>query len=71
MRAHQTSSLLARIDADTSGYDTIGKQAAADFANPDVTLVPCAWDYPRLTTGSAGGTPCTTCSRISRKRQAS
>lgn len=38
--------LPARIDADTSDYDTIGRQAAADFANPDVTLVPCAWDYP-------------------------
>lgn len=38
--------LPARIDADTSDYDTIGKQAAADFANPDVTLVNCAWDYP-------------------------
>jgi glucose/mannose transport system substrate-binding protein len=38
--------LPARTDADTSDYDTIGKQAAADFANPDVQLVNCAWDYP-------------------------
>jgi hypothetical protein len=33
------------VDADTSDYDTIGQQEAADFRDPDVTLVPCTWDY--------------------------
>lgn len=37
--------LPARVDADTSDYDTIGQQEANDFKNPDVTLVPCSWDY--------------------------
>jgi glucose/mannose transport system substrate-binding protein len=37
--------LPARIDADTSDFDTIGQQEATDFKNPDVTLVPCSWDY--------------------------
>jgi glucose/mannose transport system substrate-binding protein len=38
--------LPARIDADTSGYDTIGKQAADDFRDPTVSLVPAAWEFP-------------------------
>jgi glucose/mannose transport system substrate-binding protein len=38
--------LPARTDADTSDYDTIGKQEAADFRDPTVTLVPTTWDYP-------------------------
>lgn len=37
--------LPARVDADTSDYDTIGQQEANDFKDPDVTLVPCSWDY--------------------------
>jgi glucose/mannose transport system substrate-binding protein len=39
-------SLPARVDADTSSYDTVGQQEAADYRNPDVTLLPCSWDYP-------------------------
>jgi glucose/mannose transport system substrate-binding protein len=38
--------LPARTDADTSDFDTIGKQTAEDFRDPTVTLVPCSWDYP-------------------------
>ena len=37
--------LPARIDADTDDFDTIGKLEAADFRDPDVSLVPCSWDY--------------------------
>jgi glucose/mannose transport system substrate-binding protein len=37
--------LPARIDADTSDFDTIGKHEAADFRDPSVSLVPCSWDY--------------------------
>ncbi|HXK18270.1 MAG TPA: ABC transporter substrate-binding protein [Polyangiaceae bacterium] len=38
--------LPARTDADTSDFDTIGQQEAADFRDPKVTLVPTSWDYP-------------------------
>jgi glucose/mannose transport system substrate-binding protein len=37
--------LPARIDADTSDFDTVGQHEAADFRDPSVTLVPCSWDY--------------------------
>ena len=37
--------LPARVDAVTDDYDTIGQQEANDFKNPDVSLVPCSWDY--------------------------
>jgi len=37
--------LPARTDADTSEFDAIGQQTAADFGDPSVTLVPCSWDY--------------------------
>jgi ABC-type glycerol-3-phosphate transport system substrate-binding protein len=38
-------SLPARTDADTSMLGTFGQQSAKDFADPNVTLVPCSWDY--------------------------
>jgi glucose/mannose transport system substrate-binding protein len=38
--------LPARMDADTSDYDTISQQEAADYRDPSVTLLPCSWDYP-------------------------
>jgi glucose/mannose transport system substrate-binding protein len=37
--------LPARIDADTSGFDTVGRQTAEAFRDPSVSLMRCAWDY--------------------------
>lgn len=38
--------LPARIDADLTGFDSVGRQTAEDLRDPSVSLVPASWDYP-------------------------
>jgi len=38
--------LPARVDADTTDFDTVGQEEATDYRNPDVALLACSWDYP-------------------------